>query len=273
MAGKRIDWPSVLVRAAQIVRSYETGVTLRQLFYRLVSEQLIPNKLTTYNTLSARSAEARREGWFPTLIDRNRDIQRYRTFNDPPQAIHWLTQIYRLDRTMEQEYTIFIGVEKNGLINLLMNWYGNYGIPVIALGGYGSQTFKDEIREDVESQGRPGILIYAGDFDPSGEDILRDFIRRTDCWDETIRIALNPDQIDQYNLPPLPRKATDSRAAGFVARHGELMQVELDALPPDVLKGLYDEEIDRWFDHEVYDEICEREDNDVARLKSLMRAS
>ena len=266
----RINWQSVLVRAAQIVNSYDTGVTLRQLFYRLVSEQLIPNKQTTYNTLSARTAEARREGWFPSLVDRNRTIQRYRTFTSPRQALDWLAAIYRIDRTINQDYTIFIGVEKNGLLNLLLNWYGDYGIPVVALGGYGSQTFKDEIREDVESQGRPAILIYAGDFDPSGEDILRDFVRRTDCWDEVIRIALNPEQIDEYNLPPLPGKASDSRAEGFIRRHGELMQVELDALPPDVLKGLYDDELANWFNFGTYDEIVDREEEETTKLRSLM---
>lgn len=266
----RVDWSSVVARAAQIVRSYDTGVTLRQLYYRLVSEQLIPNKLTMYNTLAARTAAARREGWFPALVDRGRDIQRYDTWRNPKDALNWLTRIYRLDRTIDQEYTIFVGVEKNGLLNLLVNWYGNYGIPVVALGGYSSQTFCDEIREDVESQGREAILVYAGDFDPSGEDILRDFVSRTDCWLEVQRVALNREQIDEYNLPPLPGKASDSRAAGFIERHGELMQVELDALPPDVLKGLYDDEVFNWFDTDVYDAVCLREDADVAKLKSFM---
>ena len=39
----RIDWRHVIERAAEIVRSYDTSVTLRQLFYRLVSSQEIPN--------------------------------------------------------------------------------------------------------------------------------------------------------------------------------------------------------------------------------------
>lgn len=273
MAGPRINWQSVLHRAAEIVRSYDSQVTLRQLYYRLVSEQLIPNKLTTYNTLSARSAEARRAGWFPDLVDRGRDIQRYRTFEDPAAALLWLSRIYRLDRTMNQEYTIFIGVEKNGLINLLTTWFGDLGLPVIALGGYSSQTFVDDIVRDVESQGREAVLIYAGDFDPSGEDILRDFVSRTDCWMEVNRIALNREQIDEYNLPPLPGKASDSRAEGFIRRHGELMQVELDALPPDVLRGLYTDAIDEWFDHGMYDVVMALEESHITKLEEYRRAS
>ena len=83
------------------------------------------------------------------------------------------------------------------------------------------------------------MLLYAGDHDPSGEDIDRDFIARTDCWDEVRRVALTAAQVEQYALPPQPGKETDSRAAGFVERHGRLVQVELDALPPDVLRDLF----------------------------------
>jgi hypothetical protein len=35
-------------------------------------------------------------------------------------------------------------------------------------------------------------------------------------------------------------KAADSRANGFIARHGELVQVELEALDPSDLRGLYE---------------------------------
>ena len=79
------------------------------------------------------------------------------------------------------------------------------------------------------------MLIYAGDHDPSGEDIDRDFLERTDCFDEVVRVALTAEQVAAYGLPPQPGKATDSRAAGFVERHGRLVRVELDALDPNAL--------------------------------------
>jgi hypothetical protein len=39
-------------RARGIVNSYDTGVTLRELFYRLVAEQLLPNTAPMYRHLS-----------------------------------------------------------------------------------------------------------------------------------------------------------------------------------------------------------------------------
>ena len=112
-------------------------------------------------------------------------------------------------------------------------------MPVLALGGYGSQTYVDDVIADVGRTKRPAVLLYAGDHDPSGEDIDRDFTARTDCWDEVRRVALTAAQVEQYALPPQPGKATRQPRAGFVARHGRLVQVELDALPPDVLHALY----------------------------------
>jgi hypothetical protein len=101
--------------------------------------------------------------------------------------------------------------------------------------------------------------LYAGDHDPSGEDIDRDFTTRTDCWMEVRRVALTAAQVAQYALPSQPGKDTDSRAAAFAARHGRLVQVELDALPPDVLRRLYQEAIDTFWINDAYQQTLVRE--------------
>lgn len=49
----RIDWPEVIDVASSIVYGYSTSVTLRQLFYRLVSAQVIPNSQAAYKRLCA----------------------------------------------------------------------------------------------------------------------------------------------------------------------------------------------------------------------------
>jgi len=62
-----VQWGPLLEEAAAIVNSYDTGVTLRQLFYRLVASHELPNTRSYYGRLSTMSAEARREGTFPDL--------------------------------------------------------------------------------------------------------------------------------------------------------------------------------------------------------------
>lgn len=119
---------------------------------------------------------------------------------------------------------------------------------------------------DVKAQDRPAVLVYAGDFDPSGEDIDRDFIGRTDVFERVLRVALNAEQIELHHLPPQPGKPKNARAAGFIERHGRLMQVELDALPPDVLQGLYQDAIDQFWDLSAYEDVVDLEDVETREL-------
>lgn len=255
----RLQWAPILARAAEIVSSYDTSVTLRQLFYRLVSEQLMPNTDTSYKRLSAKTAELRRAGEFPDLIDRGRSIHRYEYFGDALEAVTDMTEWFRLDRTEGQDVSLYLAVEKAGLVVQLQSWFGDLGLPILALGGYSSQSYVNEVLSDIPTD-RPAVLLYAGDFDPSGEDIDRDFVARTDCWDKVIRVALSAEQVTQYRLPPNPGKATDSRAAGFVARHGELVQVEIDALPPETLRALFTDAITDHWAESAYAAVLERED-------------
>lgn len=263
-----IDWQNdILPRAAAIVLSYETGVTLRQLFYRLVAAELIPNKLSTYKTLSRVTAEARRRGEFPALLDRTRSIHRVQTFEGPSHARRWLADVYRRDRTQGQDVNLYIGVEKHGLVELLRSWFGPMGLPILAFGGYSSQSYVDEVADDIEQDGRPSVILYAGDFDPSGVDIPRDFLDRLEDADVTLeRVALNADQVTTFDLPPQMGKASDSRASQFVASHGRLVQVELDALDPDDLRGVFTEAIRPLWDMSQFETVRAQEDAERATL-------
>jgi hypothetical protein len=247
-AVSRIKWAPVIGQAAEIVWSYDTEVTLRQLFYRLVSRQLVPNTDGAYKRLSELTAQARRDGWFPRLIDRGRSIHRRLHFDSPAGALERLTRSYRLGRTRGQNVSLYLAAEKAGIVSQLQAWFGGLGIPVLALGGYASQTYADRVAADVARQGRPSVLLYAGDFDPSGEDIDRDFIERSGCWCKVVRVVLSASQVHIYRLPVNPGKVTDSRAAAFTERHGALMQVELDALDPTDLRALFRAAIDGYWD-------------------------
>jgi hypothetical protein len=263
----RIDWADVVDQGAAIARSYDTPVTLRQLFYRLVSAELIPNTTSAYKGLSSKTAEARRNGEFPELHDRTRSIHQAMHFVTTSDALAWLRGIYRRDRTIGQDVSIFLAVEKAGLVEQLRSWFGNpLGIPILALGGYSSQSYVDEVALAVRMAARPGVLLYAGDHDPEGHDILRDFLARTDCWDHVERVALTAEQVDEYDLPPQPGKASSSRAAGFVAKYGELVQVEVDALDPTVLRRLFTAAVREWWSEDAHRQVLGQEERDIEAL-------
>ena len=102
------DWNLILDTAIEIMEKYDTGVTLRQLFYRLVSIGIIENTKSMYTSLSNRTAIARREGWFPSFIDKTRQIETRLSFENVKQAKEWLADAYRRDRTEGQQYKLYI---------------------------------------------------------------------------------------------------------------------------------------------------------------------
>jgi hypothetical protein len=268
-----VDFPLLLPLAAAIVNSYDTGMTLRQLFYRLVAMGIakggLPNTTNAYKALSRNTAIARRDGTFPELIDRTRQIHRYQFWNDVPDALGDAVRTYRLDHTIGQAYQIFIGIEKAGIIEQALSWFGERGFPVLPLGGYCSQSYVDKVRRYVEADGRPAILLYAGDYDASGEDIIRDFVERTACWHQVRHVALTPEQVEEYNLPSVPGKEDDSRKDRFIEKHGEYVQVELDALEPELLHQLFEDAIAGFWDEDAYYAILEREENQRRRFQAF----
>jgi hypothetical protein len=262
---KNLKWAPIVQRAKEIVESYQTGVTLRQLFYRLVVAQLLPNLQTRYRQLSALTAKARRAGTFPDLIDQTSSIRRPRSFNGPAPAQAWLKRIYRREHTEGQPYSLYNGVEKAGMSEQLEATFWHQGLPVLPLGGYASQTLVDDVRKDIQAWKRPAVLIYGGDLDPTGEDIDRDFVERVGLFDKVIRVALNDEQVQEYGLPFNPdpevieKLQRDPRAAKFIERHGSLAQYELDALPPDDLMNLYKNAVAEFWDDAAFQRVLRRE--------------
>lgn len=261
---KRNDWQAILKHAAEIARGYDTSVTLRQLFYQLVAAKVLRNKQTDYAQLASRTADARRNGGFPALIDSTRSMARMQSWETVGDALDERVQEFRLDHSTGQRHDLYIFVEKAALEPQIWSWFGGHGVGVAALRGYHSVPLEQQIKADFydrrESGAEKRIALYVGDFDPSGTDIERNFVRHLgNHFAEFRRVALTWEQVEQYDLPPQLGKATDTRAAAFVAEHGELVQVEADALPPDTLRDLLTTAVNEFFDRSAYETVIERE--------------
>jgi hypothetical protein len=132
----RLDWQHVILpHARDIALSYDTRVTLRQLFYRLVADGSVPNIRSSYQRFSSYSAEWRRRGTFPALYDKESRVEQHITFTGADDAMQYLIEdLYRRDRTEGQDWNIYLGVEKAGLYEQLDSWFGDpLGMPIIPL--------------------------------------------------------------------------------------------------------------------------------------------
>ena len=111
-------------------------------------------------------------------------------------------------------------------------------------------------------------ILYFGDFDPSGEDMVRSLQERLaelGAEPEVIKCSLTADDVQRYNLPPDFAKKTDTRAAGFIAKNGDV-SVELDALPMDVLRTRIVEEVEARMDLDALEETRQTEEDDRQKL-------
>lgn len=86
---------------------------------------------------------------------------------------------------------------------------------------------------------------------------------------EVVKCALTTGDIALHQLPPDFTKATDTRRAAFVERHGDVA-VELDALPVAVLRDRITSEIASRMDHEALEQTRQLEHQRRQRLNALL---
>ena len=278
MKEKFIEWTpkaktrGLIDQADDIINEYDALgyiLTVRQLYYQFVARGIIENSERSYKNLARVFVRARMAGMlsWSSIEDRNRQHNGYWYDEDEMNALKDLPRYVRFDRWERQEYYIEVWVEKEALGNVVTRACEPYLVPHMACKGYLSASeawragrrFKDKIEE-----GKECILIHLGDHDPSGIDMTRDNGDRLNLFTnypgsvEVTRLALNMDQVEEYQPPPNPTKITDSRAKEYIKRFGQTSW-ELDALDPSVLESKIKREIDKYIDKDVWDAVAEEE--------------
>ncbi|MBC8379673.1 MAG: hypothetical protein H8E62_10910 [Planctomycetes bacterium] len=229
-------------------------ITLRQLFYQLVSRNIVPNLQKKYKSVGKHLVNARNAGLldWDLIIDRTRGLSKYNHWDSPAEIVRSASHWYHIDTRMHQPHYIEVWCEKDALASILNPVSNKNDIPLLICRGYSSVTCKHDAANRLRRHEDP-IILYLGDHDPSGEDMVNDIRNKFDLYGcghvEVRRIGLNPDQIKQYNLPSQMAKKGDSRAEKFIEKHGKLSW-ELDALPPDALTQIVQDEIDLLTDYD-----------------------
>lgn len=276
----RADTLQMIALCNEIITQYQAQglrLTLRQLYYQLVTRNAIRNLEREYKRIGAMLSEARLAG----LVDWDAIEDRIRRPVVAPQwgsiqeIVEAALRQYRLPRWEGQERYVELWVEKDALAGVLQPLASEFHVTLMVNRGYSSQSAMYEAAQrliDAAQGDRTIILFYLGDHDPSGEDMVRDVRDRLELFgvDLTVeKLALTMDQVTQYDPPPNPAKMSDSRAAGYVAKFGAEAW-EVDALPPDVLAGLIRAALASMVDRDRMDEVIEREDRDKADLRQAV---
>lgn len=268
-----IDSILMLRKINAILNDYQKqgyDLSLRQLYYQLVSQNVIENTEKSYKKLGVLVSDARMAGYidWDMIKDRGREMQSNPHWKDPKDFMEVVAPQYRFDLWHDQPCYVEVMVEKQALEGVLIPECQKLDIPFTANKGYSSSSALYEASKrflKAKQAGKELHIVYLGDHDPSGIDMSRDVLDRLDLliktsynsevdrWEyrigpneaeilEVHRVALNMDQIKTLRPPENPAKITDPRAGEYISRFGR-KSWELDAIEPRQLAKLVNDAV------------------------------
>lgn len=276
------DSLAIVEKANEIIGEYQAAgydLTLRQLYYQFVARGLIANKDSEYKRLGGIVSEARLAGLidWTAITDRTRYLRSNSHWDNPADIIQSAATSYARDKWANQPNRIEVWIEKDALVGVIAQVCERLDVPYFSCRGYTSASEMwvagQRLVGYVEDSQEP-VILHLGDHDPSGKDMSRDIVDRLELstGDDVRfqRLALNMDQVEQYDPPPNPAKITDSRASAYIAEFGS-ESWELDALVPSVLSSLIEDAILSFRDDDLWerDERAELTDRRCLKLAAL----
>jgi hypothetical protein len=230
-------------------------MTVRQVFYQLVARGAIEKSEAQYKgTVIRLMGEMRLSGAMPWewVVDESRRVRITQTFDNVADAVEQTAQFYRRSALAQSNDYLGIWCEKDTLAGVMEPITDEYDVPLMISHGMSSLTFVHgsalEIKRAAQHEKKTYIYQF-GDKDPSGEVIARSLERRLtemceqlDCPPPRVkRVALTEAHIKRYKLPTRPTKLKgNTHAADFKGP-----SVELDALPPRILRNMLRTVIER----------------------------
>lgn len=258
-------------------------MTVRQVFYALTTMGAIRKTEGEYKSTVCRLlADMRRSGEIPYewIADSTRWMRKPQTHSSIEEALQRTASTYRRSLWDDSPDRVEVWLEKEALAGVVVDVTDEWDVPLMVTRGYPSISFLYSAAASVFSaatqRNQRTHIYYFGDRDPSGVDIDRtiqqgigegissmegrgnwpaDRERRATWHRATFdgfatfeRIAITPQQIEEWELPSRPTKNSDSRSKSF---RGE--SVELDALPASTLRKLARKVIERHVDERRLD--------------------
>lgn len=176
-----------------------------------------------------------------------------------PDADDLMPTIGLRDLRGVQPYKIVYVGEKASLHAQLSSIANEYQADVYVPTGEISDTLIHTMAETAASDGRPMVVLYFSDCDPSGWQMPVSVSRKLQAFKvkefpdidfEVYRAALTPDQAKEYGLPSSGFKETETRAGKWIEAMG-IEQTEIDALAalhPLIFNRIVRAASDPWFD-------------------------
>jgi len=263
-----------IIDKAQLALTQYHPMTVRQVYYRLVATQIIANTRGQYKAVCRALVAARQDGTIPWnwIEDRLRLPRTVPMWHDVAHYADSARRWYRRNVWLTQPQLVEVWLEKDALSGIFESILQPFGITLNVGRGYdGWTSINHAALRYLRWRGHTTIL-YFGDFDPSGRDMIRSLEERIAFFGTSPNLkicAILKSDIENYDLPPDFTKSTDSRQTAFVLEHGDV-SVELDALPIQVLRDRIREAVEDHMDLVALEQCRETERYDQQRIDSLL---
>jgi hypothetical protein len=263
---------ALIETAVEILREHNP-MTVRQVYYQLVSRQVIKNNRTEYQAVSNALVKARKDETIPWewIEDRLRRPRSVSMWSGTKPFLNEAQFWYRRDVWAAQPRYVECWLEKDALSGVFEDVLDAYGVTLNVGRGYDGWSSLCNAANRYEVRRRVTVL-YFGDFDPSGEDMfysLRERLEFFGTCPEFVKCALTRNDIARYNLPADFTKAKDTRREAFIAEHGDNC-VELDALPVGVLRQRIIDEVEKRMDLRALARVRNKEARERKEIAQLL---
>lgn len=221
----------------------------------------------------AREAEEIPWEW---IVDETRAIEVDASWNDPEAFAKSIVPQYRRDRWRHQAVRLEVWSEKSTVSGTLRPVLEAYGVPYRPMHGFTSATKIHDAAALTWSLTKPLVILYVGDFDPSGLYMSEaDAPRRlaeygATCWFMR-RLALIAEQCRGLRPFPVGDKRGDPRYHWFVAEYGTQCW-ELDAMNPNDLREVVETAILAYIDRGAWNQCALAEEAEAASLRTVLTA-
>ncbi len=218
---------------------------VRQTAYQAVKHGLVAKtESEMHDTVGKQLTRMREDGTIPFewIAESGRPVREPLVWESAAEALAWLAEGYRRDPWQGQAHYVEVWIEKEGLMSEVAPVTDAAAVRLWAGKGDSSVTAMYEAARRFPTD-REVHVLYFGDWDPVGEDILRvleeKLVRYRAPAFTLTRVALTPEQVTTYALPTRPTK----RRRGMRNAAFEGDSVELDALDGEVLRQLVERAI------------------------------
>jgi hypothetical protein len=173
------------------------------------------------------------------IVDETRGLEQAASWRDPASFICAAKRSYRRDFWAQQPLRIVVASEKGTVRGVLAPVLDHYGVGFIVMHGFSGATSVHDIAEDDD--GRELIILYVGDYDPSGMFMSEEDLPNRLEEDSGHHVSLERHCPHARGLQrPVVvsgvRQEESPRYKWFVNRFGDQCW-ELDAMDPNILRA------------------------------------